>query len=247
MSEFKEFYKEFLKHFRLNTASLILIAATILIGLIIMALVFWAAQKSAPPESKPEMVVTKKIPIQGQAHSSRTLPLPEETIQKPVFPVAKKKEEPPAEPLAAFLKAYKLQKYEASFSEAILSENFEEITRKIYKETGLMLIHLKSIPAAVENRFPTLEKLLLNPVHTRFFLFWKPTVYVSTYEDGYFGEEIKHLQIMLNKIDLYHHNIDGVVDARLTRSLVRFQRQHLLEQTSFPDPSTLFLLTVLSE
>jgi len=52
---------------------------------------------------------------------------------------------------------------------------------------------------------------------------------------------------MLQKIDLYPHEIDGIVDNKLTRSLIRFQRRNQLEQTEFPDITTLFFLVTLSE
>lgn len=146
-----------------------------------------------------------------------------------------------------FLTAYNLEAYEPLFFSAIVSEDFRAVSKKIYSETGLMLIHFTVLPPMVKNQYDILKKILLNPVHTRYFLFWKPSIVVSEYENGVKGKSIRRLQILLKKQGLYNSRIDGIVDTELTRALIRFQGQRFLEQTGIPDSITLFFLTALSQ
>ena len=146
-----------------------------------------------------------------------------------------------------FLAAYNLQAYERLFSDALYDENFEEVTRQIYNETGLMLIHFTTLPPTFKKKYHILDKLLINPVHIRYFLFWKPAPVIPAWEYGVRGKPIQQVQAMLKKIDIYRGEIDGVVDVELVRAIVRFQGQNLLEKTGSPDPTTLFFLTALSQ
>lgn len=146
-----------------------------------------------------------------------------------------------------FLAAYNLQAYERTFSDALYDENFEKITRQIYNETGFMLIHFTALPSTFEKKYHILDKLLINPVHIRYFLFWKPSLVIPVWEYGTKGRPIQQVQTMLKKIGMYRGDIDGVVGVELIRAILRFQRQNLLERTGTPDPTTLFFLTALSQ
>lgn len=228
-----------------NSAITKIIIAAVLFGLIGTALVFWRGKGGKTQFFKPGPIppVTKKENMRAPEPSPVSMPEPppalHNTDEKPVQYTDDK--------LIAFLTAYNLEIYEPLFLTAISSENFNDITDRIYNETGMMLIHFTALPAIVKKRYHVYEKILLNPVHTCFFLFWKPSLMISKYENGMKGRKIRQLQTMLQKNDLYHHKIDGIVDTELTRSLIRFQRRNQLEQTEFPDITTLFFLTILSE
>lgn len=238
-------WRNVFKSLTFNSAIIKIIIAAVLFGLIGTALVFWRGKGEKTQILKPEPIppVTKKENIQTPESSPAGMPEPlpslHNTDEKPVQYTDDK--------LIEFLTAYNLEIYEQLFLTAIFSENFNDITDRIYNETGMMLIHFSSLPAIVEKQYHIYEKILLNPVHIRFFLFWKPSLMISKYENGIKGPKIRQLQTMLQKIDLYHHEIDGIVDTKLTRSLIRFQRRNQLEQTEFPDITTLFFLTILSE
>lgn len=250
------------KALKANTAIPITIAAAVFICLIGAVLLFWKGNGQKAPETKPgpATAITQKNPEPGPAPLGS-----EEKKTEPASVITKKDNLPIQEPLPAeetrdqdqdtevdeqvldFLAAYNLEKYEPLFSTAIITEKFNTVTSTIYNETGLMLIHLSSIPDAVKTRYRILEKLILTPFHRRFFLFWKPSLVISKYKTGVKGEKIRQLQAMLRKLDLYEPRINGVVDAELTRALIRFQRRYFLEQTGSPDVSTLFLITELTD
>lgn len=179
-------------------------------------------------------------------------PAPEtSTPSKPTdVPVPENKEDKQTghtdDPVANFLAAYNLQAYEQPFSKALFKENFDAFTRQTYNETGLMLIHFTTYPENFRKKYRILDKLLINPLHRRYFLFWKPDPVIRTWEYGTGGKPVRQVQAMLKKIGLYPGGIDGTVGVELTRALIRFQRQHDLEQTGVPDPTTLFFLTALS-
>lgn len=151
------------------------------------------------------------------------------------------------ERVANFLAEYNLQAYERPFSDALYDENFEEVTRQIYNETGLMLIHFTTLPPTFKKKYHILDKLLINPVHIRYFLFWKPAPVIPAWEYGASGKPIQQVQTMLKKIGIYQGAIDGVVGVELVRAILRFQGQNLLEKTGKPDTTTLFFLTALSQ
>ncbi len=240
-------WKTVLKSLTSNSVITKIIIAAVLFGLIGTAVVFWSGKGEKTPilEPEPEPIppVTTKEKIQAPEPSPAVMPEPLPTLhntdEKPIQSTNDK--------LIEFLTAYNLEKYEPLFLTAIFSENFDDITDRIYNETGMMLIHSTSFPAIVGKKYHIYEKILLNPVHIRFFLFWKPTLMISNYGNGIKGPKIRQLQTMLQKIDLYHDEIDGIVDTKLTRSLIRFQRRNQLEQTEIPDITTLFFLTILSE
>jgi len=239
-------WRNVFKSLTFNSVITKIIIAAVLFGLIGTALVFWSGKgEKTQIFIKPEPIppVTKKQNIQAPEPSPASMPEPLPTLQD----TDEKSIQYTDEKLIEFLTAYNLERYEPLFLTAIFSENFDDITDKIYNETGMMLIHFISLPAIVKKQYHIYEKILLNPVHIRFFLFWKPTLMISKYENGIKGPEIRQLQTMLQKIDLYPHEIDGIVDNKLTRSLIRFQRRNQLEQTEFPDITTLFFLVTLSE
>ncbi|NWH04267.1 peptidoglycan-binding domain-containing protein [Desulfobacter latus] len=235
--------KNVFKFLTFNSVITKIIIIAVLFGLIGTAFIFWSGKEQKTQILKPEPIppVTKKKspPLAKPSPAGKPLPTLHNTDEKSIQSTDDK--------LIEFLSAYHLERYEPLFLTAIFSENFNDITDKIYNETGMMLIHFTSLPAIVEKKYHIYEKILLNPVHIRFFLFWKPTLMISKYENGIKGHKIKQLQTMLQKIDLYPHEINGIVDTKLTRSLIRFQRRNQLEKTGFPDITTLFFLTILSE
>lgn len=234
-----------------NTATRVMTVAAVLFGLIGTALVIWNTREDDPRPVKkpePEMVITRKIHIPDPLDSTR----PDSRTAADNTPsgsekVVTKQITHADDPVMQFLLAYGLQKYQALFAEAILSDNFDDIGRKIRDETGQVLMQFDSMPVIVKNRYHILETVLVNPTRFRFFLFWKPSLSISDYQNGRKGKKIQQLQMMLQKIDLYDHDIDGIVDTRLTRALIRFQRLYSLEQTGRPDTPTLFLLTAVSD
>ncbi|HCY84254.1 MAG TPA: hypothetical protein DHV36_03870 [Desulfobacteraceae bacterium] len=245
-----------------NKTVFLMIAVGLSIILIGGGLIFWKGQDENVSKPTPEPAVVH--PPKKDTTAPKTVAQDKKKSQKAPA-VAKKQDLKRQESSAAqksreqtqyadadlqvldFLAAYNLEKYEPIFSEAVASETFDTVTRTIYRETGLMLIHSASFPEVIQTRYRILEKLLLNPFQKRFFLFWKPSLKISTYKNGAKGEPIRRLQAMLKKLGLYHSGITGVVDKDLTLAIIRFQRRHFLEPSGFPDVSTLFFITELSD
>ena len=208
----------------------ILVMAILCIGLAGAAWMYW---KNRP---EPERLVTKKIHLPDAFSQPETLP----SGDGPGRDLTR------YEPVVKFLAAYDLMVYEKALSKAILTENYQGMTQKIFEETGKMLICLSSVPDAVKQEYPILETLSLDPFQNNFLLFWQPGFLIPEYKEGIRGEGIRKLQVMLKKVGLYHGGTSGVADIELTRALIRFQRHYFLEQTGTPGPAALFLLTVLS-
>ncbi|MCP3953931.1 MAG: peptidoglycan-binding protein [Desulfobacterales bacterium] len=59
---------------------------------------------------------------------------------------------------------------------------------------------------------------------------------------SYQGTEIRGLQEMLAKFDLYNDTIDGNVGKNLMKAVVNFQKQFGLPVSGSPDDRTLFYL-----
>lgn len=151
------------------------------------------------------------------------------------------------DPVLKFLLAYHLEEFHSAFSQSLESGSIEEISRQIYSRTGLELIRLGDLPEKIENQYHMLAIDTGMPTKTTHYLFWKPSIVIPTYFQGYRGKEIKTLQTMLRQLKLYDYNIDGIVGVKSTRSIVSFQEQFGLEVTGYPDASTLFLLTRLTD
>ncbi len=122
-----------------------------------------------------------------------------------------------------------------------------QIAEIIITQTGLELITLESIP---RNLLAPYHILNIEDEHTHkniYYLFWKPSLRVTNYFDGSRGNEIKKIQTLLKNLNLYHYKIDGIAGPKCTAGLVEFQKQNKLVPSGFPDSSTVFLLTILTD
>lgn len=216
--------------------------AIVVLGLACVFWLFWESQQTQPLEKKtdlPKSAIQEPLKQTPESSNPTVVPAPEKKIGEGV--------RHSDERVTNFLAAYDLEVYERVFFDALYDENFEKITQQIYNETGLMLIHFTALPPSFENKYHILDQLLINPVHIRYFLFWKPSPVIPAWRYGAKGKSIQQVQTMLKKIGIYQGQIDGVVGLKLTRAILRFQRQNLLERTGTPDPTTLFFLTALSQ
>lgn len=191
--------------------------------------------KSIITDPLPAVVVTKEIPA----------PVQREPVPAPPAPPA---EIIPSlnDPVIKFLEGYHLSDFETEFSKALDNDTLPQISKAIFSRTGLELIQFKSIPPALQNKYHILAIESDHPIETLYYLFWKPALVISNYSQGYRGEEIKKLQMLLKNMNLYDYNLDGIVGSKCTNGIIRFQTQNNLEATGFPDPLTLFLLAGLS-
>jgi len=145
-------------------------------------------------------------------------------------------------PAADFLKAYKLSIYESSFSEALETGRFQEVSGTIFNKTGYQLIRLEHIPDNVKRKFGILSYPSAVNGKTDYFLFWKPAFTMKKFYYSYRGKEIQKLQKELVKMNLYNYHLDGIVGKKLMSAVITFQKQVAIPVTGYPDEKTIFLL-----
>jgi general secretion pathway protein A len=157
-------------------------------------------------------------------------------------PQRAKKEAPIPSPVVDFLREYGISEYEKSFFEALKAHRMEAVSERIFKDTGLRLILLETIPDHVREKYGILAYPIDSSGNEGYFLFWRPKLRVSKYYYGYRGEEIRILEEILAAGHFYNDSLDGVVGKNLMKAVVHFQRQMALPVTGLPDERTLFLL-----
>ena len=144
--------------------------------------------------------------------------------------------------VADFLRVYGLSDYVESFFEALKTNRIQEIAERIFERSGNLLIRFDDMPGHVRENFGILAYPSEPGESDAFFLFWRPSIRLTTFYYGYAGEEIRVLQEMLAAKHFYKDRIDGIVGRNLMKAIIRFQKQSALPVTGFPDEKTIFLL-----
>jgi hypothetical protein len=142
----------------------------------------------------------------------------------------------------AFLSIYQLDRYALDFQRSLKEGKMDALARRIYGETGYQLVQLLSVPDAIRRRYGTLAFSMDQSQPPMWLLLWRPQLELRRFYADYRGPEIRQLQRLFSDLNLYNYKIDGIVGARLIRSVVAFQQQSNLPVTGFPDAVTLFWL-----
>jgi len=145
-----------------------------------------------------------------------------------------------------FLRAYGLSSFTSEFIHSFGNGSLNEFKTKVYDTTGYELVQLFTIPDKIKNRFDVLSIFQKGNNRSTFFLFWKPKFKITRFDNGFKSAEIRALQRILKKINLYNYFIDGKVGEILIEGITKFQKNNQLEVTGFPDSGTLFLLNHFS-
>ncbi|MFH1077054.1 MAG: AAA family ATPase [Pseudomonadota bacterium] len=174
--------------------------------------------------------------------------VPVETIPAKALPAQDKK---PASALplksnevADFLKSYALSEFEDEFVKALKDGRIADIADIVFEKKKLRLLQLKTVPSQAKGKYGLLKYRLKQDKkeEDRFLLFWKPLFAVDKFYYHYQGDEIRKLQELLKRVDLYDYVIDGVVGHRLMKGVVEFQRKNGMEVTGVPNDETIFFL-----
>jgi general secretion pathway protein A len=152
---------------------------------------------------------------------------------------------PPA--VKAFLQNSRLGRYATAFSKALVDGDLDPLAEEIYKQTGLRLVALDTLPDAVRRRHGVLTYPVGPDGQLRHFVFWRPRLEFKKFYYYYAGSEVLALQKWLAHVGLYNDKLDNIVGARLMKGVVDFQRAQGLPVTGYPDVATLFLLSSLQE
>jgi general secretion pathway protein A len=142
----------------------------------------------------------------------------------------------------AFLSIYQLDRYALDFQRSLKEGKMDTLAQRIYGETGYQLVQLVSVPDAIRQRYGALAFSVDQSQPPVWLLFWRPRLELRRFYADYRGPEIRQLQKLFSDLNLYNYKIDGIVGARLMRSVVAFQQQSNLPVTGFPDAVTLFWL-----
>lgn len=141
-----------------------------------------------------------------------------------------------------FLKPFQLERYAEKFQRALSSGKMEGFTATLFQKTGYELIEFKQLPSGIQQNFGVLSIAADSAERQVHYILWRPPIQIKNFYYYYQGPEIKHLQSLLVKADLYHDKLDHIVGPRLMQAVVNFQKQNGLAVTGFPDSQTLFLL-----
>jgi type II secretory pathway predicted ATPase ExeA len=118
---------------------------------------------------------------------------------------------------------------------------FEEALPK-----GYQLLRLDRLPSktTVEYAaFPWKEYVEEEP---EWLVVWKPALTINDFYYGYRSEDILVLQKMLKRLGYYWGPDDGMVGPVTWRAINGFQKDMKLKRTMWPDPETVFWLTVMA-
>ena len=145
-------------------------------------------------------------------------------------------------PVTEFLEGYQLSAFKSPFFEALEAGRLEDITARIYGQTGYRLIQLETVPADVREQYGVLAYPHPLTQEDRFLLFWKPALRITKFYYHYMGQDIYDLQEVLASKGFYQDTLDGIVGKNLMKAIIRFQETMGLQITGYPDEQTIFLI-----
>jgi hypothetical protein len=147
----------------------------------------------------------------------------------------------------AFLKGYKLEKYQSGFMEALHNGWMGDIADEIARKTGFRLVNLGTLPQGFSG-FSMLRWNAGGTGQVSHLLFWKPVVWTNQYYSYYYKDfDIRALQGALQLLGYYEKGgVDGLAGSLTEKAVRKFQASQKLPQTGSPDVETMFLLEYLT-
>lgn len=142
-----------------------------------------------------------------------------------------------------FLAAYGLEPFAGDFTRALAWRRLDGVASRILNKTGMRLVELPVVSAAVRARYATLEVARGEKAPNAYLLFWKPKLWRKTsFSVFYRAKDIVELQKALSERGAYHFRIDGLGGFRTTAAIRAFQKRMNLPVNGVPDVATLFML-----
>ncbi len=222
-----------------------LVACLAMVLLLVLSGGFLYTGQRLRPLAAAPAVARQKITVPEQSPSEQ-LPAPRVVLEQPAVekaaPETAAASDPIPVPVSAFMDVHGLSEFTAEFSQALLTDQVAGVGVAIFEKTGYQLVQLQNLPADINGQHDILAYPSPDDGREKFYLFWRPKFTVPVFYYSYQGAEIRGLQELLAKFDLYHDTIDGNVGKNLMKAVVNFQKQAGLPVSGSPDDRTLFYL-----
>lgn len=112
---------------------------------------------------------------------------------------------------------------------------------------GKQVLKLERLPAQPGIPFASFPWKKLVREEPAWLVVWEPPLVVKDFYYGYRNPDILTLQKMLKRLGYYWGPDDGMVGPVTWRAINGFQKDMKLKRTMWPDPETVFWLTVMSK
>ena len=142
--------------------------------------------------------------------------------------------------LSSFLSNFDLGEHNSSILNAIGTQNFAELDKRVQQLTSYKLL-LTTVPQENQDKH-NFWKAVNENQQDIWFTFWKPEITIEAFYQGYYSESIYHLQSRLNEQGYYPYNIDGIVGDRTLSGIVKLQKEVGINASGFPNDLTLYFL-----
>jgi hypothetical protein len=111
---------------------------------------------------------------------------------------------------------------------------------------GYQLLRLDRLPSKTAVEYAAFAWKEQSGEEPEWLVIWRPSLSVSDFYYGYRSENILVLQKMLKRLGYYWGPDDGMVGPVTWRAINGFQKDMKLKRTMWPDPETIFWLTVMA-
>lgn len=111
---------------------------------------------------------------------------------------------------------------------------------------GYQLLRLDRLPSQTAVEYAAFPWKKYSDEEPNWLVLWRPSLMVSDFYYGYRSENILVLQKMLKRLGYYWGPDDGMVGPVTWRAINGFQKDMKLKRTMWPDPETIFWLTVMA-
>ncbi|MCP3951668.1 MAG: AAA family ATPase, partial [Desulfobacterales bacterium] len=173
---------------------------------------------SAAPEVGQHKIAAPVQPPSDQLLAARAAP--DQPVVKKTVPKTPAGSDTIPAPVSAFMDVHGLSWFTAEFLQALLTDQVAGVGAAIFEKTGYQLVQFQNVPVDISGQHDILAYPSPDDGREKFYLFWRPKLRVPVFYYSYQGTEIRGLQEMLAKFDLYNDTIDGNVGKNLMKAVV---------------------------
>jgi|GEM_PF-1331503 len=154
-----------------------------------------------------------------------------------------------------FLQLFNLEELESNFKKAIENNSFEELNIQLSKKSDykLLVSSEKIVNTSLRNQKNNDENYSIWNLNNekndeyKWLTFWKPSIELEAFYQGYYSKSISTLQTSLKDIGFYKFNVDGIVGDRTIKAITNLQSFLGRNPSGFPDEITLYQLQYFEE
>jgi general secretion pathway protein A len=213
-----------------------------------------------PPPARPDLsesaAVTPRLEPPGMDAVTSAPATPEQetqTAQTPETPEAAEAEPEPEGPSAElrqaateFLEPWSLEELAPALYQALEADDptlfATALDQTQTTDQRITVVSLQSLPATGAVRFSAFPWQLHSESGPAWIALWQPPISLRGYALEFRSPEVIKLQERLDQLGYYRLGIDGTVGPGTWKAMENFQRDHGLQSTGKPDPTTLFWL-----